>query len=74
MAQKKASKKGGAAAAAPKEMLLVQSKLKEYVRGKGLNVASDLAEAVNAEVYKLLDAAARRAEANGRKTARAGDV
>lgn len=69
MAQKKKK-----TAKKPKEMLLVQSKLKEYVRSEGLNCAGDLADAVNEAVYGILDAAIRRAGANGRKTARADDV
>ena len=69
MAQKKKK-----AAAKPQEMLLVQSKVKEYVRSQGLNCAGDLAEAPTGAVYDALDAAIRRAGANGRKTARADDV
>jgi hypothetical protein len=69
MAQKKA-----AAAAKPKEMLLVQSKVKDVVREMDLNVASDLLDALNEEVYVLIEKAGRRAKDNGRKTARGGDV
>ena len=69
MAQKKKGSKKK-----PKEMLLVQSKLKEYVRSQGLNCAGDLADAVNEAVFGVLDGAIRRAGANGRKTARADDV
>lgn len=57
-----------------REMLLIQSKVKDYIKSKGLNSSGDLTAAVNAAVYDLLDAAARRAAANGRKTARADDV
>lgn len=66
-AKKKPAKK-------PKEMLLVQSKVKEYIRSQGLNCAGDLADAVNDMMYWHLDQAIRRAGANGRKTARADDV
>ncbi|MGF1508467.1 MAG: hypothetical protein ACFB9M_03080 [Myxococcota bacterium] len=58
----------------PREMLLVQSKVKEYVREAGFMCSSDLVEQLNEHVAMMLDRAAQRAEANGRKTARASDV
>ena len=57
-----------------KEMLIVGSKVKAYVKSKGLMSSSDLLEAVNDCVYGCLDAAARRASANARKTVQARDV
>lgn len=65
--KKKGSKK-------PKEMLLVQSKVKEYVRSQDMMCSSDLIDALNDQVAALLDAAVQRATSNGRKTARASDV
>jgi histone H3/H4 len=62
------------AAKKPKEMLLVQSKVKDYVRQAGFMCSSDLIEQLNEQVAVMLDKAAERAEANGRKTARASDV
>lgn len=58
----------------PRELLLVQSKVKDYVRKKDMMCAGDLIEALNESVYASLDAAIRRAEANKRKTARGDDV
>ena len=58
----------------PLEMLLVQSKVKEYVRGQEMMCSSDLIEALNEEIGRLLDRAVERAQENGRKTARASDV
>ncbi|MEL6187107.1 MAG: hypothetical protein AAFU79_20975 [Myxococcota bacterium] len=58
----------------PMEMLLVQSKVKEYVRGADMMCSSDLIEALNEEIGRLLDRAVQRAQENGRKTARASDV
>lgn len=58
----------------PMEMLLVQSKVKEYVRGQEMMCSSDLIEALNEEIGRLLDRAVQRAQDNGRKTARASDV
>lgn len=57
-----------------REMLLVQSKVKEFVREHEMMCASDLTEALNEAVSQLLEKAIARAEANGRKTARASDV
>lgn len=68
MAAKKATKKK------EREMLLVQSKVKEFVREHDMMCASDLTEALNEAVSQLLEKAIARAEANGRKTARASDV
>ena len=56
-----------------KEVLVVRSKVKDYVKGKGLNSAGDVADSASDQVYKLLDAAIARAKANGRKTLRGSD-
>ena len=58
---------------ADKEMLVVGSKVKDYIKSKGLMTGGDLLEAVNSCVHCCLDAACRRAEANGRKTLRGCD-
>jgi histone H3/H4 len=60
--------------AARRETFVVASKVKSYVRGKGKNVSSELAEALSKKAQELLDAAARRCEQNGRKTVRTFDV
>jgi hypothetical protein len=69
-----ATKKKAPAPKKPKEMMLVQSKVKEYVRGQDMNCASDLVDALNEQVALLLDRAVTRAKENGRKTTRASDV
>ncbi|MCD6547089.1 MAG: NFYB/HAP3 family transcription factor subunit [Nanoarchaeota archaeon] len=56
------------------KMLVVGSKVKEYVKSKGLNSSGDLIEALNKKVEKLLDEAAERTKANGRKTMRPEDL
>ena len=58
----------------PLDMLLVQSKVKDYVRGQEMMCSSDLIEALNDEIGRLLDRAVQRAKDNNRKTARASDV
>ena len=57
-----------------KEMLLVGSKTKEALKGKGFNVSSDTMNALNDYVYWLVDQAQKRCEANGRKTIRPYDI
>ena len=52
--------------------LIVKSKIKAAV--KDLNVSSDVAEALNKKVLQLLDEAAQRAKANGRRTLQARDL
>ena len=59
---------------AEKEMLVVGSKVKNYIKAKGLMSSSDMLEAINNAVYCMLDRAAARAEANGRKTVQAKDA
>ncbi len=84
MAKKKATKKAAPkkaakkttkkAASKKKEMLLVGSKTKEALKGKGYNVSSDALEAMNEYVYWLVDQAQKRCTANGRKTIRPYDI
>ncbi len=52
--------------------IIVKSKIKEKV--KELNVASDVAEALNRKVTEILEKAAERAKANGRRTLYARDL
>ena len=54
------------------EMIVVKSKVKE-VSGN-CNVSGDFADALNKVAVEQVKAAAKRAEANGRKTVQAKDV
>lgn len=54
------------------EMIVVKSKVKE-VSGD-CNVSGDFAEALNKVAVDMVKAAAKRADANGRKTVQAKDV
>ena len=56
-----------------KEMLVSKSRVKEAVGGQH-NVAGDFAEALNESVTWMVEQAAGRAEANGRKTISAKDL
>lgn len=59
---------------AKKEMLLVGSKTKEALKGKGFNVSSETLDALNEYVYWLVEQAQKKCEANGRKTIRPYDI
>ena len=52
--------------------LVVKAKIKEVC--KDFNVASDVADALNAKTEQLLKDACGRAEANGRRTVMAKDI
>lgn len=67
MAKRKGKKKTG-------DVLVVQSKVKDYVRGKDFRVSADFMDALSDEVEDLLDAAMDRADTNKRKTLYAGDL
>ena len=71
-AKKKSTKK--TAKNQPKEVLVVASKVKAYVKSKGMMTSSDAIEALSEEVYKTLDAAIERTEANRRSTVKPQDL
>lgn len=52
--------------------LVVKSKIKSAV--KDMNVAGDVADALDKMVMEMLDKAAARAKANGRRTLQARDL
>lgn len=52
--------------------MIVKSKIKAAV--PDLNVAAEVAEALNKKVQELLDAASTRAKLNGRRTLQARDL
>lgn len=66
MAKKKAKKNAG-------EMLLVGSKVKALLKDAGCNTGGDALDGLNNWVHWLIDQAANRADANGRKTVRGHD-
>ena len=55
------------------EMLLVGSKTKAALKAYGVNVSGDALDSLNNVVYWYVDQAAKRAQANGRKTVRGHD-
>jgi len=73
MAKKKAKKKT-AKKAAPKDVLVVASKVKAYVKSKGMMSSSDAVTALNDVVYSVLDAAIERTKTNKRSTVKPQDL
>ena len=53
--------------------IIVSSKAKAILKKAGCNTASDAMDGLNGWAYWLLEQAAKRAKANGRKTVRAYD-
>ncbi len=70
MAKKKAENKK----TSKKEVLVVASKVKAYVKSKKKMSSSDAIAALNDQVYALLDAAIKRTEANRRSTVKPQDL
>lgn len=70
-AKKTAAKK---TAPEPKEMLLVGSKVKAALRENEVNVGEGTLDALNGMMYWYISQAAKRAQANGRKTVRPHDI
>ncbi len=56
------------------DSVVVQSKLKEAVKGLDLRMDSSLPDAVNAKVQQMLKDAAARAKSNNRGTLRPYDL
>ena len=57
-----------------REILVVGSKIKAYIRSKKCMTSGDLVEAVSGEVYRILDHATKRTKANKRATVRPQDL
>ncbi len=55
------------------EPLVIASKAKAILKKAGCNTAGDALNGLNGYVYWLLEQAAKRAAANGRKTVRSHD-
>ena len=53
---------------------VVASKVKELLKGMGLMTAGDFADHLSGEVEAMVKKAAKRAQANGRKTVRGDDL
>ncbi len=57
-----------------KETLVVVSKIKEYVKEKGMQTSETAVDALSDAVRELLDKAVARAKDNGRQTVKDRDI
>lgn len=57
-----------------KEVLVVASKVKAYIKGKQMQTSSDAITALSDKVCAILDEATERAKANRRSTVKAQDL
>jgi hypothetical protein len=67
MAKKKSTKK-------PKEILVVASKIKEYIKSKGLQSSGEVVPALSQKIYDMIDDATSRTKENKRSTVRPHDL
>ena len=73
-AKKKTKTAARAAKKSARDTLCVGSKVKAYIKGKGLMCSGDLADAVSDLVKEALDKAATRTTSNKRSTVRPHDL
>ena len=57
-----------------KEILIVQSKVKDIIKKKNFQCSAEAVEAFSAQLEDNVNKAITRAKANGRKTVKAQDV
>ena len=57
-----------------REVLVVASKVKDYIKGKKMMSSGDLPEALSEALYDIVDRAVARAKDNGRQTVQPRDV
>jgi hypothetical protein len=57
-----------------KESLVVASKIKAYIKSKGMMTSSDALGAISDRVYCMLDKAIERTKANRRSTVKPQDL
>jgi len=57
-----------------KETLVVVSKVKEYIKEKGLQTSETAVDSLSDAVRELLDKAVKRAQDNGRQTIKDRDI
>ena len=56
------------------DLLIVSSKVREYLKSKGVKMSGELPGAVDAKVKAMLDDAAKRCQGNKRSTVKPQDV
>ena len=70
MAKKKVAKKK----AAKREVLVVASKIKDYIKSKGLQSSGEVVPALSERIYSMIDDATSRTKENRRSTVRPHDL
>jgi len=73
-AKAKAAKSAKKCSCEGMESLVVASKVKAYIKSKGLMSSSEMLGGLNCVVYCALDAAMKRTEANRRSTVKSADL
>ncbi len=73
-AKKKATKKKAKRASKSRDVLVVASKVKNYIRSQGMMCSSDAVQAMSENIYGCLDRAIERAQANRRSTIKPQDL
>jgi hypothetical protein len=56
------------------DMVLVQSKVRDVIRGRDFRTSDEFVTALNEHVHNLIENAINRCKANGRQTLREQDV
>ncbi len=54
--------------------LVVQSKVKDHIKGQGMRMSGDFIDALDVKVKELVADAARRAKGNDKKTVKPNDL
>lgn len=74
MAKKKAKRSSTTKPRKNRDVLVVASKVKAYVRERGMNTSGEAISCLSDKMYAILDEATARTSANGRKTLKPQDV
>jgi hypothetical protein len=56
------------------DILVVQSKIRDMIKGKGCSTSADAIDALSAEVTRIINRAVERTKSNGRKTVKGSDI
>ena len=56
------------------DILVVQSKVREMIKGQGCSTSGDAVDALSNEVNRIIKKAVERTKANGRKTVKGSDI
>jgi hypothetical protein len=57
-----------------REVLIVASKVKDYIKSKGLQSSGEVVPALSEKIYEMIDEAAERTKDNKRATMRPYDL